>query len=149
MELERLFRFNEWANEETLRSLERAEPAPDRAMRWMAHIAAAETLWLARLRGSTESIEVWPALSLSEIAERLRGNAQQFATLVASAPDESREITYLNSKGESWTSNVGDVLQHVVMHGVHHRAQIASELSAAGFAPAYVDFIHATRTGQI
>lgn len=149
MELQRLFRFNEWANAETLRSIERAEVAPERALRWMAHIAAAEKLWLARLRSSGERIDVWPVASLAEVSDSLRESSAAFVDLVASDPDLTREITYLNTKGESWTNNVGDVLQHVAMHGVHHRAQIAAELRAAGFEPAYVDFIHAVRSKVI
>ena len=60
----------------------------------------------------------------------------------------SREsVAYRNSKGEPWTSTVGDILTHVVTHSAYHRGQVASELRAAGFEPAYTDFIHAVRQG--
>ena len=58
-------------------------------------------------------------------------------------------ITYANSKGESFSSTVEDVLMHVVMHSAYHRGQIAAEVRAAGRQPAYTDFIHATRMGHI
>ncbi|MBM4015253.1 MAG: hypothetical protein FJ293_09875 [Planctomycetes bacterium] len=58
-------------------------------------------------------------------------------------------MTYLNSKGERHESRVADILTHVAMHGVHHRAQILAELRAAGHVPPYLDFVHATRTGAL
>ena len=53
-EFRRLFRWGHWANEETLTSLRRT--APPSAVRWLAHIAAAELLWLARLRNEGKQI---------------------------------------------------------------------------------------------
>jgi uncharacterized damage-inducible protein DinB len=34
---------------------------------------------------------------------------------------------------------------HVIMHSAYHRGQIAADTRAAGFTPAYTDFIHAIR----
>ncbi len=58
-----------------------------------------------------------------------------------------RVVGYRNSRGEPWTSTVGDVVTHVVIHSAYHRGQVASELRGAGFEPAYTDFIHAVRQG--
>ena len=55
----------------------------------------------------------------------------------------------MNSKGQSWTSRVEDVLTHVLLHGAYHRGQIASALREAGLTPPYTDYIHATRSGRI
>jgi len=51
----------------------------------------------------------------------------------------------VNSKGETWSSQVNDVLLHVITHSAYHRGQIASDMRAAGLTPAYTDFIHAIR----
>jgi len=61
----------------------------------------------------------------------------------------SSTIAYKNSKGESWTSKIEDVLIHVVMHSAYHRGQVASDMRAAGSTPAYTDFIHGVRQGLI
>ena len=42
-----------------------------------------------------------------------------------------------------------DVLTHVVTDSAYHRGQVASELRAGGFEPAYTDFIHAVRQGLL
>ena len=54
-------------------------------------------------------------------------------------------VSYKNTKGESWTNSVEDILMHVVMHSAYHRGQIAADMRAAGHSPAYTDFIHGIR----
>ena len=54
-----------------------------------------------------------------------------------------------NSKGEPWTSRVGTILTHVVLHGCHHRGQIASSLAAAEVTPPDVDYVHAVRSALL
>ena len=66
------------------------------------------------------------------------------------SPDDFEEgIGYRNSLGEYWTSTVGDILTHVVMHGAYHRAQVAAVIRESGGEPAYTDFIHAARQGLL
>ena len=40
-----------------------------------------------------------------------------------------------------------DVLLHVIMHSAYHRGQVATDMRAAAFTPAYTDFIHAISQG--
>jgi uncharacterized damage-inducible protein DinB len=145
----RLFRWGHWANEETLASLRRS--APPRAVRWLAHIAASELLWLARLRNEPPPLPVWPEFDLDDSARRLgESRARWTAYLEGLAPEDLTDgVGYRNSKGEFWTSTVGDILTHVSHHGAYHRGQIASTVRAGGGEPAYTDFIHAARQGLI
>jgi len=59
----------------------------------------------------------------------------------------SKKIDYKNTKGESWSSTVNDILTHVLFHSAYHRGQIAVVMRAAGITPAYTDFIHGVRQG--
>jgi uncharacterized damage-inducible protein DinB len=148
-EFRRLYQWVHWANEETLTSLRRtASPA---GVRWLAHIAAAELLWLARLRNLPPPLPVWPEFDLDDTARRL-GESRRVWTihLDGLGPDDLDDaVGYRNSKGEFWTSRASDILTHVSHHGAHHRGQIASAVRAAGGEPAYTDFIHAVRQGAI
>ena len=147
--LRRLFRWNHWANEETLTSLERA--APPAAVRWLAHIAAAELLWLARLRNEAPPLPGWPEFDLDDTARRLVESRRGWTAHLDGLTDDDLGdgVGYRNSKGEFWTSTVVDILTHVSHHGAYHRGQIASAVRAAGGEPAYTDFIHAARQGVI
>lgn len=146
----RLFEHDGWANAAVLVSL-REGPAPDRTRRWMAHIVASERLWLARLRQEPSSLPVWPHLDLDACAAELTELQGEWMSCLEELDDEDLGdgVAYRNSMGEFWTSTVGDILTHVVLHSGYHRGQIAAALREAGGTPAYTDFIHAVRSGLI
>jgi uncharacterized damage-inducible protein DinB len=149
IDLQRLLRYDVWANEETLQSLPR-QGAPARSLRWMGHIIAAELLWLSRMEGRPSPLPVWPELSVEECEERQRDLSRRLTVGLAGwANPLSREVSYTNSKGEAWTSTVEDILTHLVIHSAYHRGQIASDVRAAGLEPAYTDYIHAVRQGLL
>jgi len=147
--LRRFLEYDGWANKETLDSLRQARP-PDRSLRWMAHIVGAECVWLARLRQEPASLAVWPEIGLEECGEQLAQLSRSWpAYLDDHAEALSGTVPYTNSKGDTWTSSVEDILTHVTIHSAYHRGQIATNLRAAGMVPAYTDFIHAVRHGYV
>ncbi|HUR95950.1 MAG TPA: DinB family protein [Gemmatimonadales bacterium] len=139
-----------WANVAALAAL-RAGHAPEPARAWMAHLVASERLWLARLLEEPSAMPVWPDLDLDSCAAELTGLQAEWMRYLESIDGHglNEGVAYRNSKGEFWTSTVGDILTHVVLHASYHRGQIASAIRAAGGTPAYTDFIHAVRTGLI
>jgi len=116
----------------------------------MGHIIAAEFLWLARIDGVPSALPVWPSLSLEECNGRM---SELSSSLLRALPDEAgaltRPVRYTNSKGETWTSTVEEILTHIVIHSAYHRGQIASDLRSAAQEPAYTDYIHAVRQGLV
>lgn len=145
--LRRLLAHDDWANREALTSLRASGEPPPRALAWIAHIAAAERLWLVRLREEKTPVVVWPSLTLSECESEFRRLRPEWEELLGTLAPETlgREVSYVNSKGEPWTSSFEDILLHVPVHSTYHRGQIAAELRASGWEPAYTDFIHAAR----
>lgn len=147
MQLERLFTYDDWANREEVESL-RALASPAAALRLLTHIIGAEWLWITRIRSESAKMAVWPELSLDQCAaeiDRLRAAWQNILQTV----DRESTIHYRNSKGESWSNSVDDILTHVVMHGAYHRGQIATLVRQGGDTPAYTDYIQAVRTKAI
>jgi len=147
--LERLLRYDSWANHETLHAMRETRP-PARSIRWMAHIVGAECLWLSRLRGQPAPLAVWPEIDLDQCGEHLaqlsRSWPEYLETHQGSLDDR---ISYRNSKGEAWTNSVEDILTHVTIHSAYHRGQIAADVRAAGMEPAYTDYIHGVRQGML
>jgi uncharacterized damage-inducible protein DinB len=152
--VERLHRelaYNAWANQEALRSILAAKSNPERCVAVMAHIIAAEWLWLRRLGYAASARDVWPALPLAACEremEALSGAWQVYIDGLTPALLDAR-ILYTNSKGEEWSSEVADVLTHVVLHASYHRGQIASLLGRAGETAAYTDYIECVRRGYL
>jgi uncharacterized damage-inducible protein DinB len=153
----RRFDYDAWANREAHAAMVQAARkdgsgrAPGRSAPVLAHVLAAGRLWHERLVGARPSGPVWPAPELERLGPEIDDLARRWEGYFGSlAPaDLAREVEYVNSKGEPWRSAVGDVLDHVLLHGAYHRGQIASDLRAAGCEPAYTDFIHAVRSGRL
>jgi len=142
----RLFRYDEWANRQAL-----ASAAPPRARALMAHVLGTEWLWLSRARRHSSPVPVWPQWSAAECAAQADAVPRAWdGYLETLTEDGLREpVSYVNSKGEAWSSTVEDVLLHVVLHSSYHRGQVAAEVRARGGEPAYTDFIHAVRQGFV
>jgi uncharacterized damage-inducible protein DinB len=149
--LRRQFAYDAWANREVLAGLRTSTRHPARPLQLLAHILSAERLWLERIRKQPQSLPVWPEFSLEQCAAQIDELAllwcEHLGTL--SPAKLAEPVTYKNSKGEAWTSSVQDILTHVLLHSAYHRGQIATQVRAGGEAPAYTDFIHAVRQGQI
>ena len=146
-QLQRQFAYDAWANQESLASL--ASGPPPNSLRFMAHIISGEWLWLGRLKGWKQAFSVWPEWTWGECeaqAGKLPPLWQEYLRALRPASLE-QPATYTNSKGETWTNTIGDVLTHVLLHSAYHRGQIATDMRAAGLTPATTDYIHAVRQG--
>lgn len=146
----RMFAYDHWANRECLRAIAVNKPVSAEALGRLAHILSAEKLWLERIRNQKQSMPVWPSSTIEEcvaLADEMAAAWREYLTLAPGTLDS--KVEYRNSKGEAWSSQVEDILTHVLMHSAYHRGQIALEMRAAGMEPAYTDFIHAVRKGFV
>jgi uncharacterized damage-inducible protein DinB len=149
--LSRLFEYDHWANRATLASLRQAAPCPPRSVTLLAHVVAASHVWHARIRGEPAPLPVWPELTLDEVAAHVQALRGAWADLLAGLDPAGldRVASYTTSQGERWSTPVGDILTHVLLHSAYHRGQIAREQRAGGSTPAFTDFIHAVRQGLV
>jgi uncharacterized damage-inducible protein DinB len=142
----RQFTYNDWANCETLAAMQRHAP-DERSLALMAHIGSAERLWMERMKQEPQSLPVWPKADLDSCRQQVAEIGRlwrEYLNRMGEA-DLQRPVSYKNSKGEKFTSAIGDILNHVILHSAYHRGQIASHMREAGQTPAYTDFIHAVR----
>jgi uncharacterized damage-inducible protein DinB len=151
----RLLAYDDWANAESLAALRTAKRTPAAssaaARKLLAHIAGAELLWIARIQRRRSPVAVWPDLSLDECEQRLDESARLWHEVFTGlrARDLLRRVRYVNSLGERWSSTLGDIASHVVVHSAYHRGQIATILRQRGSLPPYTDFIHCVRQGFV
>ena len=146
-----LFSYDDWANREVLGSLQALNAPPVRSVELLGHILSTERLWLERLLAEKQTHPVWPLFTLNDCEleiDQLPGLWKSYlASLGEAGLSDTR--TYKNTKGDTFTSKKQDILLHVVMHSAYHRGQIAMDMRAAGFTPAYTDFIHTVRQGFV
>ena len=147
--LRRQFFYDGWANREVLNTIRAAGDEDKRSLQLMAHILAAGRVWLERLKQVPQSVPVWPPSELAECETEAKKLESEWLEYLNSVADLSQTLSYKNTKGEAWSSSIGDVLTHVLMHSAYHRGQIASHMREQGHTPAYTDFIHAVRQGHV
>ncbi len=145
--LRRQFAYEFWANAEVLRALSALADPPSTTVRRMAHIVAAQWLWLDRLQKHPQRCAVWPEFRLAECSTQMQAAAAAWQTYLERLTDDDLAIgcDYTNSKGEVWRNKIVDVISHLLLHSAYHRGQIASDVRQAGGVPAYTDYIHAAR----
>jgi uncharacterized damage-inducible protein DinB len=141
--LQRLIAHLGWADSLALEALRTATPLDARAFEIYRHVLGTEDVWLARLKGQTPSLAVWPELSLDECTASAKKNLEGLQAYLAglTPADLSRGVTYVNSAGSRFTSSVEDILLHVCLHGAYHRGQVSLALRTSGAEPAPTDYI--------
>lgn len=141
--LARLVAHLGWADRRALAALRAAGPSAGQAVDLLAHVLAAEHVWLARLEGRPATLKVWPTLTLDECERVAEQNLAGLTALVGRLlpADLQRDCHYRNTAGQEFTSTVEDILLHVCLHGSYHRGQIAKDLRTAGAEPNPTDFI--------
>ena len=143
----RLFSYDDWANREVLTFLQTNSTA--RSMELIAHIFGAQRIWFERLTGIAQNTPVWPKFDLQQCQQQTVELPKLWNEYLDQRTMLDDLISYRNTRGESFSNRVEDILMHVVMHGAYHRGQIATDMRSAGFTPAYTDFIHSVRQGHV
>ncbi len=141
------FQYDEWANGEVLASFRSAGTPPARSLKLIAHVLGTEHVWFSRIQEQKSPLPVWPELNIEQCQQQAQELGRIWSDYLngLDADGLAQNITYQNSKGESWSNSVEDILTHVIMHSAYHRGQIAGDMRAAGHTPAYTDFIHGVR----
>lgn len=132
----RLFQYDVYTNQVILDAIIEAGE-PEKAVQLMAHILAAQRIWLNRCLGLPQNtVELWvgPDTPAADLAEKMKEIHQAWVALLGDFTNEDFEKTiyYKNLKGDKWESTLVDILTHVINHGTHHRAQIGQQLKFAG-----------------
>lgn len=145
--VKRLFDHMRWADARVLRLARGMDLDPevsDRVLRLLAHVIAAERVWLSRVTGEADrDLPIWPDWSIAEAAEAAEGVDAAYARLLEGLTDEdlARIVEYSNSRGVPFRTRLGDILVHVATHGSYHRGQIAASVRSGGGEPVNTDFI--------
>lgn len=153
-EIRELYAYNRWANHRLLDAASRLGPeafTKDLGSSFpsvrdtLAHILAAEWIWLERWRGRspTGPPDAWDLSTPDAIrgawAEVERDRQAFLAGLDDAAP--GREIAYRNTGGEPFEQPLGQMLRHVVNHSSYHRGQVVTMLRQLGAEPPATDLI--------
>jgi uncharacterized damage-inducible protein DinB len=132
-------RHSLWANESWIAFISEKFPSNNYLLQRMSHILLGEQVWFQRIRGEVLNREIWRTMDLPQLKTELDRNRDSYHELLSHTPD--RVIAYQRFTGEKYQSPVSDILLHLVLHGTHHRGQMATHVSTFGSTPINTDFI--------
>lgn len=141
-QLQQLFRYDLWANKKIATALNNAAFEKEQCVNLFAHIGAAQDIWYERIKGNDiADIELWPVKkTVDQSLEIIRSmNVKWLKMLEKNNLDEV--ISYTNSKNRKFNTSLTGILHHIIIHGQHHRAQIATQLRQNDIDPPATGFI--------
>lgn len=149
-----LYAYNSWANERILKAS--AKLTSEAFLRPMgnsfssvrdtlAHILAAEWIWLERWQGRYPKTMLDPAdfpnvNSLQSRSEAVAGNYRNFLHEVT-VQQVRHELAYINREGKRHSYPLWQQMAHVVNHSSYHRGQVTTLLRQLGAEPIDTDFL--------
>jgi uncharacterized damage-inducible protein DinB len=160
-EFSRLYVYDEWACN---RLLDAAEKLDDTKLKkdlgtsfvslhgTLVHIFGAQSIWLARWKGSTPSglpkAEDIP--HLAELRTRWQKLRVEFREFLNSRTEEQLQqiSAYKDLKGNDWSEPLYQQIQHVLFHSMYHRGQVVTLLRQLGEVPPQTDLIAYYRSAK-
>ena len=153
-DLEALFNYAYWANNKLLGAVSQltteqfVQPVAGSygsVRNTLVHAMSAEWGWLDRCgghpRGPALKAEDYPTVaSLVERWREIEGYMRDFLSRLRD-DDLDRVVEFAFGGGPTYRMRVGHLLQHAVIHGVHHRGQVSLLLRSLGVAPGNFDYL--------
>jgi uncharacterized damage-inducible protein DinB len=139
----RLFNYDHYANLLIVSAILQTKEH-EKAEQLMAHMLAAQQVWLARCKAQPVANAVlWPDWKADTFKEMINDNHHKWIILLENLKDNDfeRPISYKNLKGDAFENKLTDILGHVINHGTHHRAQAGQHLKVAGTDLPITDYI--------
>ena len=154
-DLERLYDYSSWANGKLLAVVRELTPEQFRQpvagsygsiRNTLVHVLSAEWGWLDRCgglpRGERLKPEDYPTADvLAETWERVETGMRAFFAALRDA-DLARDVEFGFGSAPKQSLPVSDLLQHAVIHAVHHRGQVALLLRTLGHSPGNFDLLY-------
>ena len=153
-DLEALYDYNYWANRKLFDVLshqtreEFVKPVAgsyESVRNTLVHVLSAEWGWLDRCGGHPRGAKLkgddYPTLeSLVTTWSKVEGYVREFLSTLKDE-DLKREVEYSPDGVARRRMAIGDMLQHSIVHGAHHRGQVAMLVRLLGYTPGNFDFI--------
>jgi uncharacterized damage-inducible protein DinB len=112
----------------------------EKAFKLYNHILNAHQIWNNRIEPKQISFGVWEIHSVSDLKGIDKSNYEQTLRIVEKF-DLNDNISYTNTKGQTFNNSIRDILFHAINHSTYHRGQIATELRQNGMEPLNTDYI--------
>ena len=142
-----LYDYNRWANSRMLvacESLTLEQWGRALGHSWgsvhglLTHMFAAEAIWLARWRGESPRVMRQPAEfpTFTDLEKAWMNMELELLEFIESLDEKrlTQEVTYTNTRGETYTYPLGRLMLHLANHNTHHRGELAAMFALLNIA---------------
>lgn len=152
--LQQLFKFDLWCTRKLADQLIENDSFKEReaCIAFLSHIINSQKIWFSRAveMSADHDLDFWEEYDINEIKAKAKKAAQMWIDLIGDHDvNLDAIIFYQNSKGVDYQNALWQICNHLVVHGQHHRAQIALLLRRCGIEPAELDFINYARMDKV
>jgi len=153
-DLNELYDYSCWANQELFRVLSQLPPnqftqtvggSYGSIRNTLVHMMSAEWGWLSRCGGSERGAALAPndyptCDSVKNTWKKIEIYVRHFLSRLED-DDLNRIVEFTLGSSQKRSMSIGDLLHHAIVHGVHHRGQVALMLRTLGYAPGNFDLL--------
>ncbi len=152
--LQQLFVFDLWSTRKLVDVFTENIPFKEQeaCVSLISHVINAQKIWFSRVVeiSADGDLDIWTNYDIKELKRKAKKANQAWIDLVGDHEvDLDKLIKYKSSKGVNYYNSVWEICNHLIIHGQHHRAQIALILKNSGIEPPLLDYAHYTRTDTI
>ena len=159
-----LYEYNRWANGLMLDAAAALTPEQlfhEHGHSWgsvhgvLVHMMSAEWIWLSRWQGVSPKSTLNPVDFPDLQALHLRWSKveSELSAFIAIQTEESvqRPIAYSNTRGQSFTLPLWQLMAHLANHGTHHRGELAAMFALLGASHPEDELYryHLSKSGQL
>ncbi len=112
----------------------------EKAVKLMNHVLNAHQIWNNRIDPKQATFGVWEMHPVADLKGIDQNNYEHTLHLLNMC-DLNTTIHYTNTRGQTFSNSIRDILFHAINHSTYHRGQIATELKQNGLEPLVTDYI--------
>ncbi len=152
--LQKLFVFDLWSTHKLVDVCREQSPFEEEeaCVSLLSHVINAQKIWFSRVVeiSADRDLDIWTKYDSGELKRKAKKANQAWIDLIGDHEvDLDNLVKYKNSKGAEYYNSIWEICNHLIIHGQHHRAQIALFLKNSGIEPPLLDYAHYTRTDTI
>lgn len=112
----------------------------EKAVKLYCHILNAHRIWNNRIAPDQTVFGVWDIHPIPD-CKNIENMNYEHSLVILDRFDLDETIHYTNTKGQTFSNGIRDIIFHVINHATYHRAQIATEFRQNGLEPLNTDYI--------
>ena len=118
-----------WANERIIHTMRSLDVNPPKAIELFDHILGSHDNWLARIKHEQPHLSIRDNHANDfDYVFQAKHYFLQWMEMIETHDPMALTVSYQNSRGESFSNTLYEIVVHICLHSQYHRGQIVSAI---------------------